>query len=203
MRVFGLTGGIASGKSTVARLLAERGLPMVDADQLAREAVAPGSLALEQIVGAFGEGVLAADGSLDRKAVAARVFSDAEQRRLLNSIVHPRVAELSRERFAEHAARGDELIGYEVPLLFENGLDAVFRPVVLVALKPEQQQQRLMARDGLDQDAAQARLAAQWPLERKLAGADFVLWNEGSLAELQLAVEALIPRLRAFSVDGT
>jgi dephospho-CoA kinase len=147
--------------------------------------------------------LIAAAETPERKAVAARVFSDAEQRKLLNGIVHPRVAELSRERFAEHAARGDELIGYEVPLLFENGLEAVFRPVVLVALKPEQQQQRLMTRDGLDQEAAQARLAAQWPLERKLAGADFVLWNEGSLAELQAALEALIPRLRAFSMDGT
>ena len=201
MRVFGLIGGIASGKSTVARLIVGHGIPMVDADQLAREAVAPGSLALAQIVSAFGEGVLAADGSLDRKAVAARVFADAEQRKLLNGIVHPRVAELSRERFAEHAARGDELIGYEVPLLFENGLDAVFRPSVLVALKPEQQQQRLMARDGLEQEAAQARLAAQWPLERKLERADLVLWNEGSLAELEAAVDGLMPRLRAFSVD--
>src|ERR1041384_5159201 len=124
LRVFGITGGIGSGKSQVARLLREREVPVVDADELAREVVAPGSAGLAEITGSFGPDVLAADGSLDRKRVATLVFSDESARKRLNAITHPRVRQLSQARFAELEQRGVTLAGYDVPLLFEVGLDA-------------------------------------------------------------------------------
>ncbi len=196
MRVFGLTGGIASGKSTVARLLSERGIPIVDADLLAREVVLPGAPASRAIREAFGPSVFAADGSLDRKALGAIVFADASRRAELNAIVHPAVSELALRRFAEHEARGAELVGYEVPLLFENGLDAVFRPTVLVAVDEATQVARLMARDGSTEADARQRIGAQWPLAKKLERATIVVWNDGSPEELAAKVDALVAELR-------
>lgn len=197
MKVFGLTGGIASGKSTVARLLAERGIPMVDADALAREVVLPGEPAWRAIREAFGPGVFLEDGSLDRKALGAIVFADAARRSQLNAIVHPAVSELALRRFAEHEARGATLLGYEVPLLFENGLDTVFRPAVLVAVDEATQIARLMARDGSTEQEARQRIGAQWPLAKKLERATVVVWNDGSPEELATKVDALIAELRA------
>lgn len=197
MRIFGLTGGIASGKSTVARMLVERGVPMVDADVLAREAVLPGTPAARAIRETFGPGVFGPDGALDRKALGALVFADASLRARLNAIVHPAVSELARQRFAEHAARGATLIGYEVPLLFENGLDALFQPAVLVAVDEATQVSRLMARDGSTEEEARQRIGAQWPLAKKLERAKVVLWNDGTSVELATKVDALIAELRA------
>src|SRR3954471_3696068 len=119
LSVFGLTGGIGSGKSTVSALLRERGVPVVDADELAREAVAVGSDGLREVVAAFGPDVLGPDGNLDRKQLGALVFSDPEARKRLNSITHPRVRQLSQRRFAELERQGVALAGYDVPLLFE------------------------------------------------------------------------------------
>jgi dephospho-CoA kinase len=197
VRIFGLTGGIASGKSTVARMLVERGVPMVDADVLAREAVLPGTPAARAIRETFGPGVFGPDGALDRKALGALVFADASLRARLNAIVHPAVSELARQRFAEHAARGATLIGYEVPLLFENGLDALFQPAVLVAVDEATQVSRLMARDGSTEEEARQRIGAQWPLAKKLERAKVVLWNDGTSVELATKVDALIAELRA------
>jgi dephospho-CoA kinase len=197
VKVFGLTGGIASGKSTVSRMLAERGIPMVDADLLAREVVQPGEPASLAIREAFGPGVFAEDGSLDRKALGAIVFADASRRAALNAIVHPAVSALAQRRFAEHAAAGAPLVGYEVPLLFENGLDAVFRPTVLVAVDEATQVARLMARDGSTEDEARQRIRAQWPLAKKLERATIVLWNDGPPERLEAKVEALAAELRA------
>lgn len=197
LRVFGLTGGIGSGKSTVARMLRERGVPVVDADELAREAVAPGSSGLAEVVAAFGRHVLDADGSLDRKKVAELVFSDLEARKRLNSITHPIVRRLSQERFAELDRRGVELAAYDVPLLFEVGLDAVLKPTVVVFSSEATQLGRVAARDGASEDATRARMAAQMPLEEKRRRADYVLENDGSLEELAAQVDALLPKLRA------
>jgi dephospho-CoA kinase len=191
VRIIGLTGGIASGKSTVARMLREQGAVVVDADALSREAVAPGSEALAAIVAAFGPEVLAADGTLDRKAVAARVFSDAISRARLNAIVHPEVARLSREAFARAEADGHPIVFYEAALLVENGVHTGLDGLVVVAAPPEVQRARLATRDGLSDAEADLRLAAQLPLERKLAVATHVIHNDDDLAHTRRAVEAL------------
>lgn len=196
LRVFGLTGGIGSGKSTVARLLRERGVPVVDADELAREAVAPGSAGLGEVVAAFGADVLDDSGGLDRQRLGERVFADAEARKRLNSITHPIVRRLSQERFAELDRQGVELAAYDVPLLFEVGLDAVLKPTVVVACSEATQLARVGARDGLSEAAVRARIASQMPLAEKRRRADHVLENDGSLEQLAQEVDALLPQLR-------
>jgi dephospho-CoA kinase len=197
LRVFGLTGGIGSGKSTAAELLRQHGVPVVDADELAREVVAPGTVGLTEVVEAFGADVLGPDGALDRKRLGARVFSDPEARKRLNSITHPLVRQLSQVRFTELGASGVELAAYDVPLLFEVGLDAVLRPVVLIAAREATQLARIRARDGLSEADARARIAAQLPLEEKRRRADYVLENDGTLESLDAQVSALISKLRA------
>lgn len=197
LKVFGLTGGIGSGKSTVASLLRERGVPVVDADELAREAVAPGSEGLAQVLAAFGDELLAADGSLDRKRLGALVFGDESARKRLNALTHPIVRRLSQERFAELDRQGVALAAYDVPLLFEVGLDAALRPVVLVAASEQTQIERVRSRDGLSDADARARISAQLPLAEKRRRADYVLENDGSRVDLAAQVEALLAKLRA------
>lgn len=197
LRVFGLTGGIGSGKSTVAGLLRDRGVPVVDADALAREAVAAGSAGLAQVVDAFGQDVLDAAGDLDRKRLGALVFDNADDRRRLNAITHPIVRQLSQQRFAELDRQGVELAAYDVPLLFEVGLDQVMRPVVVVNASEAAQIDRVVRRDGLSEAEARARIRAQLPLAEKRARADHVLENDGTLEELAVQVDALLARLRA------
>ena len=197
LRVFGLTGGIGSGKSTAARLLRERGVPVVDADELAREAVAPGSPGLAAVLEAFGADLLTPDGTLDRQKLGNLVFSDEGQRKRLNAITHPIVRQLSQERFAALERQGVPLAAYDVPLLFEVGLDAALKPSVLVACSEATQVSRVMARDQTSEAAARARIAAQMPLAEKRRRADYVLENDGSLQDLERQVEALLPRLRA------
>jgi len=197
LRVFGLTGGIGSGKSRVAALLRDRGVPVVDADELAREVVAPGSVGLGQLRAAFGPEIMAPDGSLDRKRLGALVFSDPELRKRLNAITHPLVRRLAQERFAALENQGVVLAGYDVPLLFEVGLDAAFRPVVVVNASQATQLERVVRRDGLSEDAVRARILAQLPLDEKKKRADFVLENDGSAAELAAQVDLLLPKLRA------
>ena len=191
MRVIGLTGGIGSGKSTVARMLAELGAPVVDADQLARELVEPGQPALAEVVSAFGPGVLAADGSLDRKCLGARVFGDPIQRQRLNGILHPRIAAATQAQLGLLAQAGHRVAIYEAALLVENGIHHGLAGLVVVASPPALQRERTMARDGLTQEEADARLRAQAPLADKLAVADWVIDNSGSLEETRRQVEAL------------
>jgi dephospho-CoA kinase len=181
LHLFGLTGGIGSGKSTVARRFRERGLPVIDADELAREAVAKGSLGLADVVQRFGADVLDEDGDLDRKKLAARVFSDDDARLALNAITHPRVAELSAARASALDALGEPLACYEVPLLFEARLDTVLSPVVVVATPLSVQVARAVARDGGSPDDVVARVQAQLPLDEKVRRATFVIDNSGSL----------------------
>ncbi len=181
MVVFGLTGGIGSGKSTVARRFRERGLAVIDADELAREVVEPGTPGLAAVVARFGIEVLADDGTLDRKRLAARVFGDETARRDLNAITHPRVGALSVERTNELRERGEPLACYEVPLLFENGLDKVCRPVVLVKTSVDTQVARAMTRDGATEAEVRARVQAQMPLEEKVLLSDHVIDNDGPL----------------------
>jgi len=197
LQVFGLTGGIGSGKSTVARLLREQGVTVVDADVLAREAVAPGSQGLQQIVDAFGADMLLDDGTLNRAAMGERVFSDDEARQTLNGIVHPEVGRLFMERVQQGIADGLRHMVYEVPLLFENNLDDTFAATVLVAVSPETQLQRVMARDDLTAAQAQARIDSQMPLADKRARADHVVDNDAGEDELRDKVQQLWTTLTA------
>lgn len=190
--LFGLTGGIGSGKSTVGRRFAARGVPVIDADQLAREVVAPGSEGLAEIVARFGPAVLSPAGELDRKALAARVFADDAERRALNALTHPRVGRRFAELREELERRGEALACYEVPLLFENRLEEAFRPVVVVAVPEPIQVERAAARDGADPAEIRARIRAQLPLAEKTARADHVIDNSGELgATLARADEVL------------
>lgn len=202
MHLFGLTGGIAAGKTTVANRLRERGVPVVDADVLAREAVAPGTDGLAAVVAAFGPEVLAPDSSLDRKAVAERVFSDAAARKVLNGIVHPRVAALGAARAQALAAAGEPLACYEAPLLVENGLADAFRPLVVVTAPEHVQVARTMARDGASEEHARARVRSQLPQAQKVAVADFVLENLGDTASLHRKTDQVLAAVcRRLGVD--
>jgi dephospho-CoA kinase len=196
VRVVGLTGGIASGKSTFAEALRARGVPVVDADALARAAVAPGSPALAEIARAFGPAVLAPDGGLDRKRMAALVFADADARRRLEAITHPAVRAAMAAETARLAAAGHDLAFYDTPLLFEVGLDRTLDAVVVVWAPPAVQRARLAARDGLGPADADARLAAQLPIDEKAARADFVVENVGGIADLGPKADRLLGDLR-------
>jgi dephospho-CoA kinase len=199
MILFGLTGGIASGKSTVARRLRARGVPVIDADRVAREVVEPGTEGLAEVVAAFGPSVLGIDGALDRKALADRVFRDESARRRLNAILHPRIAARTAELAAEHAARGVPIACYEAALLVENGVADAFRPLVLVAAPEEEQVRRAMARDALSEGEARARVAAQMPLAAKRAVADHVIENDGDVAELERRTDRVLAAIRGTS----
>ncbi len=181
MHLFGLTGGIASGKSTVAARLRAHGVPVIDADEVAREVVTPGSEGLAAVVEAFDRGVVAADGTLDRKGLAAIVFGDDARRRQLNAILHPRISRRTIERSAELAARGETLACYEAALIIENGAAEVFRPLVVVVCPEAEQLARLMARDGATHDEAMARIRAQMPLPEKVRAADHVIDTSGTI----------------------
>ena len=181
IHLFGLTGGIGSGKSTVAARFRERGLPVIDADELAREVVRKGSPGLAEIVDFLGPDVLDTDGSLDRKRVAAVVFNDDSARRRLNAITHPRVAALAIERSQALDAQGEPLACYEVPLLVESGLAGALRPLVVVSADVTTQLGRAMARDQATEAEISARIAAQMPLAKKADMADFVIDNSGSI----------------------
>jgi dephospho-CoA kinase len=197
MRVFGLTGGLASGKSTVARHLAAKGVPVIDADQLAREVVAPGTPGLAAVVEAFGPSVLLPDGSLDRAKLASLVFTDPSLRRKLNGILHPLIGAASAARVAELTARGEPLACYEAALLVENGLADAFRPLVVVAVDEDTQVARAMHRDGATDAEARARIAAQLPLAAKVAAADYVIDTSGPREETEKRVDEVLAEIRA------
>jgi dephospho-CoA kinase len=200
LRVFGLTGGIGSGKSTVAQRWLERGLPVINADQLARSAVAPGSAGLARLSAHFGPEVLTAAGELDRARLGQRVFSDRAARRELDAIVHPLVRQLALLHFEAIAERGEPLACYEVPLLYEVGLEQTLSPVVVVNAPAALLRARLATRDGLDEAQIEARIAAQMPLAEKVRRADFVIENDGSTAQLDERANVVLDALCA-SVD--
>lgn len=193
----GLTGGIASGKSTIAGMLAARGAVVVDADRLAHELMQPDRSLHAAIVERFGDGVLDARGRIDRPALASRVFADPAARRALEALVHPAVRAEAERRFATHAARssGAPVAVFDAALLVETGAWAGFDRVIVVHCRRETQLARLAARDGLDRAAAEARLASQLPTPAKLAVTDDRVSTEGSLAETERQVEAIWQRL--------
>jgi dephospho-CoA kinase len=189
-----LTGGIATGKSYCLAHFAELGVPVVDADKLAREAVAPGSAGLRAVVGRFGPEVLAADGSLDRAALGRIVFDDSRARAALEAIIHPEVYRHIREWFANLPA-GTRVAMADIPLVFETGHNHDFDAVVVAACSPDEQVRRVMVRDGLSDRDARARLAAQWPIEEKVKRADHVIWTDRSFAETDRQVGEIFDRL--------
>ena len=191
-----MTGGIASGKSTVAKRMRTLGAVVIDADQIARDVVQPGQPALVQIAEQFGEHLLLDDGSLDRSALGALVFQDEHQRATLESILHPRIASASMMQIVRAQADSAEPIVYDAALLVENGRHRDFAALIVVACSPETQRERLMLRDGLSRREAQQRLDSQLPLEDKVALADYVIHNDGTLAELYDRVDALVTTLR-------
>ncbi len=196
MRVVGLTGGIASGKSTFAGQLRARGVPVIDADALARAAVAPGSPSLARIVEVFGPDALQVNGGLNRPWMAARVFRDPEARRWLEVITHPAIRDLMLEEVSRLRADGHALAFYDVPLLFEVGLDQAVDSVVVIWTPRAVQLERLTRRDGLAPNEAAARLDAQLPIDEKAARADFVVENQGPPEALGEKADRLLADLR-------
>lgn len=182
MYLVGLTGGIGSGKSTVATRLVELGAILIDADAIAREVVEPGTQGLSAVIDRFGTGILDEDGNLDRDALGAIVFADPAARKDLEAITHPLISSVMAERMAEYAGT-DKIVVLDVPLLVEGGRSG-FSSTVLVASLPDTQVRRLVEFRGMTEADARARIRAQAPLEDKLARADHVIWNEASLDEL-------------------
>jgi dephospho-CoA kinase len=178
--ILGVTGGIASGKSLVTEIFRSLGALVVSADELAREAVLPGSETLDRLVGQFGRDILQADGSLDRKMLAERVFTNAGAREALNRITHPAIAALAEKRLQELSEQAGRLVVYEAPLLFEAGAEKRVDAVLVVRVDEPLQIERLMQRDGLTEGQARARIAAQMPQAEKVARADYVIDNSGS-----------------------
>ncbi len=197
MRLVGLTGGIASGKSTLAAALRALGAPVIDADDLARAVVRRGTPALREIAREFGAGVLGPDGELDRKAMAALVFPDAAARARLEAIVHPAVRAAVAAETARLADAGHALAFYDVPLLHERGLEREVDCVVVVYAPRARQLERLLARDGMTRAEAEARLDAQLPIEEKALRADVVVSNEGDVDALRSRAAPLLAALRA------
>ncbi|MFD5794688.1 dephospho-CoA kinase [Streptomyces diastatochromogenes] len=203
----GLTGGIGAGKSVVSRLLVEHGAVLIDADRIAREVVAPGTPGLAAVVQAFGEEILAADGSLDRPRLGSIVFADPEKLAVLNSIVHPLVGARSRE--LESTATEGAVVIHDVPLLTENGLAPLYDLVIVVDASPETQLDRLVRLRGMTDDDARARMAAQATREQRREIADIVIDNDVPLDTLRKRVaevwDDLVRRARdprAASEDG-
>ncbi len=195
MAVIGLTGGIGSGKSTVAAQLRASGVPVIDADQVAREVVEPGSPVLEKIAEAFGEDFLDEAGALRRQALGALVFSDPEKLQRLNELTHPAILLRVQERLMALRAEGHPWVVYEAALIIERALTPGLSELIAVVCEPSLQLDRIVARDGLDTAAASDRIAAQATNERRREVADHVVENDGDLAALRAEVETLLERL--------
>jgi dephospho-CoA kinase len=180
MKILGVTGGMGMGKSACAKLLQQRGVPVIDTDELAREVVEPGQPALAEIQALFGADLVGPDGRLRRDRLARRVFGDPAARRSLESILHPRIRELWLERAAALGQHGAPLVAVIIPLLFETGAEADLDRTLCVACSSATERERLAPR-GWAPEEIQQRLAAQMPVEQKMARADYVIWSEGGL----------------------
>ncbi len=195
--IIGLTGGIASGKSTVSALLKEHGIPIVDADLIAREVVEPGKPVYQQIVEYFGEGILLADRQIDRKKLGEIVFSEESKRQALNAIVHPEVRKEMSRQAQDALKRGNKLVVMDIPLLFESKLEHMVDKIVLVYVPADIQLTRLMERDEIDEQQAMKRIRAQLPIETKKAVADYIIDNSGTREQTREQVERLLATLQA------
>lgn len=197
MRI-GLTGGIATGKSTVSRLLEARGVRIVDADVIARDVMNPGQPLLAAVAARFGSEFLLPDGGLDRRRMAAHIFERPEERQALNAIVHPAIrAEIRRQVDAYEAADPEAIVAADIPLLYESGLEELYEKIVVVYVPRPVQLTRLMRRDGLSPEQAEGRLNAQLDIEDKKRRADYVIDNAGTPEDTERQVERLLESLRA------
>jgi len=202
MRIIGLTGNIGAGKSAVAARLAARGATVIDADQLAREAVAHGTPALAAIRARWGPSVLAADGTVDRPALRRIIFRDAKERAALDAIVHPEIGRLRDAAIERARSAGVKIVVCDIPLLFEAGLESTVDEIVLVDAPAELRRARLLAHRALTGDEADAMIAAQMPSERKRARAHYVIDNSGTLAQLAARTDELWATLDPRSQRG-
>jgi dephospho-CoA kinase len=191
IRVIGLTGGIATGKSSVVGFLEERGAVVIDADELSRIAVRPGSAALARIVAAFGRDVLLADGNLDRKRVRTLVFADPQKRRQLEEILYPEIRRLADEQIEAVAVQGSRVVFYMAPLLIEAGSTDRVDEIWVITLRPEIQLARLMARDGIGREEAQRMIASQMPLAEKESRGRIVIDNSGTPEETRRVISEI------------
>jgi dephospho-CoA kinase len=191
VKIIGLTGGIASGKSTVAAILVRLGAEVIDADLLAREAVLPGTAGLAAITKAFGGGVISADGTLDRKRLGDLIFCDSEARRLLESLTHPEIRRLAEARLEAARSRGERIVFYMAPLLIEAGARSRVDEVWVVYVDPETQASRLTTREGITREEALLRIASQMPMEEKAGHGRYVIDNRGSIEETESQVRKL------------
>lgn len=193
----GLTGGIATGKSTVSNYIEELGWPVVDADLVAREVVQKGSEGLGEVVKAFGPEILTPDGTLDRAQMRKLVFKDRQKRQLLEGLLHPRIQRRTAQKRDELEASGYKVAVYDVPLLFEKNLQGQFDQTVLVYVAAELQRQRLMARDGISQDDADRLISSQMPIDQKRPLATRVIENSGTKKDLQAQVQELVQEIES------
>ncbi|WP_033542166.1 dephospho-CoA kinase [Planococcus sp. CAU13] len=190
--IIGLTGSIASGKSTVSKMLEELGYPIIDADIVARQVVEPGSDTLKKIEALFGPDVIREDGSMNREQVGALIFSDPAKRKQLNDIIHPAIrAEMLRQR-NEYLEAGHKTIVMDIPLLFESKLQHFVDKILVVSVTEENQLNRLMERNGLNEKDARARIASQLPMSVKEEGADAVIYNNGTVEGTARQLEKIL-----------
>lgn len=189
IRIIGLTGGIATGKSTVAQILEQHGIPVADADQLARDALAPGSPIRERVLQRYGASIQTQAGDLDRRRLGQIVFADPRERLWLEEQIHPFVKTQLRYFLQEETSKGSPTVCLMIPLLFEASMEDWVNEIWVVTCTPEQQRQRLRQRDPLTTNQIEARIASQWPLAEKVRRAHVVLDNSGSLSELQRQVQ--------------
>lgn len=193
----GLTGGIASGKSTVSQLLRSQGYSVVDADELVRELYQAGSSAYSEMLQAFGQEISDANGILNRQKIADLVFRDKAKLKVLEDILHPRVRELALKKKAELERAGKAFAFYDVPLLFEKNMESFFDQIVVIACSRELQLQRLMTRNGFSSEEAERRIQAQIPIEEKVRRGNYVINNERSFENLQQELEVYLNELKS------
>ncbi|MDN5785351.1 MAG: dephospho-CoA kinase [Corynebacterium casei] len=192
MKIIGLTGGIGSGKSTVAQLFVEEGFPLIDADVIAREVVAAGQPALQELADVFGVDILEPSGELNRQLLAQRAFADRETTDKLNAITHPRIQQRTQELFDAYREKDVEAVIYDMPLLVDNGLDRAMDWVIVVDVAAEERIRRLVEYRGLEEEDAQRRVKAQIPDGLRLAAADSVIDNNAAIDNLKPQVDQLI-----------
>ena len=196
MKVIGITGGIGMGKSTIAGLVEKLGIEVVDTDHLARVVVQPGQSALNEIQTLFGPGVIGPDGALRREELARRVFASEVSRKQLEAILHPKIRAIWRGKVTEWRDSGDKSGAVVIPLLFETRSEKQFDFVICVACTKETQQQRLLSRRMTPEQIAQ-RIKAQWPIEKKMEAADYVIWDEGDLSVVEEQLEKILKEAEA------
>ena len=194
-KIIGVTGGIATGKSSVSRWLISKGYPVIDADIAARKVVEPGMPALEEIRKTFGSDICTTDGTLNRKKLGSIVFSDAKKRQALNEIVHPAVRKWMIEETEKAFRQGGNLVFMDIPLLYESNLTHMVEKVILVYVKPEVQLKRLMQRDQFTEDEALARIRAQIPIDDKRELADYIVDNNGDFTDTEQQLIGIINQL--------